>query len=35
MYLSTLNNQKNKRPQTATRDSLKVDDIAGTRAKFI
>jgi len=35
MYLSTVDNQKIKRPQTATRDNMKVDDISGARSKFI
>ncbi len=35
MSLCTLENQKVKRPQTAIRDNMRVDDISGARAKFI
>lgn len=35
MYLSTLPDQKISRPQTAVRDNMRVDDISGSRPKFI
>lgn len=35
MYLSTVDNQKIKRPQSAIRDNMRVDDISGARSKFI
>lgn len=35
MYLCTLDNQKIKRPQSAVRDNMRVDDISGARSKFI
>lgn len=35
MYLSTVDNQKIKRPQSGIRDNMKVDDISGARSKFI
>ena len=35
MSLCTLDNQKIKRPQSAVRDNMRVDDISGARSKFI